>query len=65
MNLQRDAFKEAKVRKALALSIDRDYVANTIMQGTTLLLPTLSALASWTRTVTSTTTQTAALLHCG
>ena len=34
MNLQRDAFKEAKVRKALALSIDRDYVANTIMQGT-------------------------------
>ena len=34
MNLQRDAFKDAKVRKALALSIDRDYVANTIMQGT-------------------------------
>ena len=33
MNLQRDAFKDAKVRKALALSIDRDYVANTIMQG--------------------------------
>ena len=34
MNLQRDAFQDAKVRKALALSIDRDYVANTIMQGT-------------------------------
>ena len=34
MNLQRDAFKDAKVRKALALAIDRDYVANTIMQGT-------------------------------
>ena len=34
MNLQHDAFKDAKVRKALALSIDRDYVANTIMQGT-------------------------------
>ena len=34
MNLQRDAFQDAKVRKALALSIDRDYVVNTIMQGT-------------------------------
>ena len=34
MNLQRDAFQDAKVRKALALAIDRDYVANTIMQGT-------------------------------
>lgn len=34
MNLQRDAFKDAKVRKALSLAIDRDYVANTIMQGT-------------------------------
>ena len=34
MNLQHDAFKEAKVRKALALAIDRDYIANTIMQGT-------------------------------
>ena len=34
LNLQRDAFKDAKVRKALALAIDRDYVANTIMQGT-------------------------------
>lgn len=34
LNLKRDAFKDAKVRKALALAIDRDYVANTIMQGT-------------------------------
>ena len=34
LNLQRDAFKDAKVRKALSLAIDRDYIANTIMQGT-------------------------------
>ena len=34
LNLQRDAFKDAQVRKALSLAIDRDYVANTIMQGT-------------------------------
>ena len=34
LNLQRDAFKDAKVRKALSLAIDRDYVANPIMQGT-------------------------------
>ena len=34
LNLQRDAFQDAKVRKALSLAIDRDYVANTIMQGT-------------------------------
>ena len=34
LNLQRDAFKDAKVRKALSLAIDRDYVAKTIMQGT-------------------------------
>lgn len=34
LNLQHDAFKDAKVRKALSLAIDRDYVANTIMQGT-------------------------------
>lgn len=34
LNLQRDAFQDVKVRKALALAIDRDYVANTIMQGT-------------------------------
>ena len=34
MNLNRDPFKDVNVRKALSLSIDRDYVANTIMQGT-------------------------------
>ena len=34
LNLQRDAFQDAKVRKALSLAIDRDYVASTIMQGT-------------------------------
>ena len=34
VNLERDAFKDAKVRKALSLAIDRDYVANTLMQGT-------------------------------
>jgi len=34
LNLKRDAFKDAKVRRALSLAIDRDYVANTIMQGT-------------------------------
>ena len=34
MNLLRDPFQDAKVRKALSLAIDRDYVANTIMQGT-------------------------------
>ena len=34
LNLKRDAFKDAKVRKALSLAIDRDHVANTIMQGT-------------------------------
>ena len=34
LNLKRDAFKDAKVRKALNLAIDRDYVANTLMQGT-------------------------------
>lgn len=34
LNLKRDAFNDAKVRKALSLAIDRDYVANTIMQGT-------------------------------
>ena len=56
LNLKRDAFKDAKVRKALSLAIDRDYVANTIMQAPT-PPPTASlALASWTRTVTSTTT---------
>ena len=34
LNLKRDAIKDAKVRRALSLAIDRDYVANTIMQGT-------------------------------
>ncbi len=34
LNLKRDAFKDVKVRRALSLAIDRDYVANTIMQGT-------------------------------
>ena len=34
VNLERDAFKDARVRKALSLAIDRDYVANTLMQGT-------------------------------
>ena len=34
LNLNRDAFKDAKVRQALSLAIDRDYVANTLMQGT-------------------------------
>lgn len=34
LNLERDAFKDARVRKALSLAIDRDYVANTLMQGT-------------------------------
>lgn len=34
LNLKRDAFKDAKIRRALSLAIDRDYVANTIMQGT-------------------------------
>lgn len=34
LNLKRDAFKDAKVRRALSLAIDRDYVANTIVQGT-------------------------------
>ena len=34
LNDQKEPFTDAKVRKALALAIDRDYVANTIMQGT-------------------------------
>ena len=34
LNDQREPFTDAKVRKALSLAIDRDYVANTIMQGT-------------------------------
>jgi len=34
LNLQRAPFDDANVRKALSLAIDRDYVANTLMQGT-------------------------------
>ena len=34
LNCNLDQFKDAKVRKALSLAIDRNYVANTIMQGT-------------------------------
>lgn len=34
LNLNREPFDNADVRKALSLAIDRDYVANTLMQGT-------------------------------
>lgn len=34
LNTQREPFNDANVRKALSLAIDRDYVANTLMQGT-------------------------------
>ena len=34
LNCTLDQFKDAKVRKALSLAIDRKYVAETIMQGT-------------------------------
>ncbi|WP_294827531.1 peptide ABC transporter substrate-binding protein [uncultured Gemmiger sp.] len=34
LNDQREPFNDVNVRKALSLAIDRDYVANTIMQGT-------------------------------
>ena len=34
LNCNVDVFKDAKVRKALSLAIDRKYVAETIMQGT-------------------------------
>ena len=34
LNLEDPAFENVNVRKALSLAIDRDYVANTLMQGT-------------------------------
>lgn len=34
LNMNNEAFKDAKVRKALSLAIDREYVASTLMQGT-------------------------------
>ncbi len=34
LNTQREPFTDARVRKALSLAIDREYVANTLMQGT-------------------------------
>lgn len=34
LNLQKEYFQDAKVRQALSLAIDRNYVANTLMQGT-------------------------------
>ncbi len=34
VNTQREPFNDAKVRKALSLAIDREYVADTLMQGT-------------------------------
>lgn len=34
MNLNRAPFNDVNVRKALSLAIDRDYVANVVMQGT-------------------------------
>ena len=34
LNLQKEYFQDARVRKALRLAIDRNYVANTLMQGT-------------------------------
>lgn len=34
LNLTREPFTDKNVRKALSLAIDRDYVANTLMQGT-------------------------------
>lgn len=34
LNLNDEAFADANVRKALSLAIDREYVANTLMQGT-------------------------------
>ena len=34
LNCDKEVFKDVNVRKALNLAIDRDYIANTIMQGT-------------------------------
>ena len=34
MNLNKEVFQNPLVRKALSLAIDREYVANTVMQGT-------------------------------
>ncbi|MBQ6552610.1 MAG: peptide ABC transporter substrate-binding protein [Clostridia bacterium] len=34
LNCEKEVFKDVNVRKALNLAIDRDYIANTIMQGT-------------------------------
>lgn len=34
LNLTNEAFKDVRVRKALSLAIDREHVANTVMQGT-------------------------------
>ena len=34
LNLEKEYFQDARVRKALSLAIDRNYVADTLMQGT-------------------------------
>ncbi len=34
LNLNRECFQDAKVRQALSLAVDRNYVAGTLMQGT-------------------------------
>ena len=34
LNLEKEYFQDARVREALSLAIDRNYVANTLMQGT-------------------------------